>query len=74
MDSSRPPQIIFSLACVSIETHKLSGGPVNIGASGPFNYEKNAPNFALLQIQTPNLAHKFGPIMWLVPVPDRLLA
>ena len=37
MDSSRPPQIIFSLACVSIETHKLSAGPVNIGASGPFN-------------------------------------
>ena len=74
MDSSRPPQIIFSLACVSIETHKLSGGPVNIGASGPFNYEKNAQNFALLQIQTPNLAHKFCPIMWLVPVPGRLLA
>ena len=74
MDPSRPPQIIFSLACVSIETHKLSGGPVNIGASGPFNYEKNAQNFALLQIQTPNLAHKFCPIMWLVPVPDRLLA
>ena len=74
MDSSRPPQIIFSLACVSIETHKLSGGPVNIGASGPFNYEKNAQNFALLQIQTPNLAHKFCPIMWLVPVPGLLLA
>ena len=73
MDSSRPPQIIFCLACVSIETHKLSAGPVNIGASGPFNNEKNAQNFALLQIQTPNLAHKFCPIMWLVPVPDRLL-
>ena len=40
MDSSRPPQIIFSLACVSIETHKLSAGPVNIGASGPLNNEK----------------------------------
>ena len=39
-----------------------------------FNNEKNAQNFALLQIQTPNLAHKFCPIMWLVPVPDRLLA
>ena len=33
MDSSRRPQIICSLACVSIETHKLSAGPVNIRAS-----------------------------------------
>ena len=28
-------QIILSLACVSSETHKLSPGRVNIGASGP---------------------------------------
>ena len=70
MDSSRPPQIIFSLACVSIETRKLSPGPLNIGASGPFNSQKK---FAKLCV-TPNLAHKFCPIMWLVSVPYRLLA
>ena len=65
-------QIIFSLACVSIETHKLSPSPV-LGASGPLT-KKNSQNFAFTVCVTPNLANKFCPIMWLVPVPGRLLA
>ena len=54
-------QIIFSLACVSIETHKLSPSTV-LGASGPLT-KKNSQNFVFTVCVTPNLANKFCPIM-----------
>lgn len=64
MDPSRPPQIIFSVACVSIETHKLSAGPVNIGASEPFNNQKNSQTLRYskfkLQIWPTNFAQLGG--------------
>ena len=55
-------QIIFSLACVSIETHKLSPSPVNIGVSGPLTKKmrKTCVTPLLLQIWLTNFAQLCG--------------
>ena len=56
-------QIILSLACVNMETHKLSPGPVNVGASGPLTKKirKNLRCFKFGQQILPNYVASSSP-------------